>query len=126
MILPTSVRNAVGLDSACLTRYETPPTLFNAALIISLMSRVSLFGAPLGLPFPAAGGRVPLGTGIADSSYRSLICWRRLRCARLSPCAVPPPLQTSKSVSKCSFDVLGQNNGQGTDHLAAITAHAEA
>ena len=30
-------RNAVGLDSACLTRYETPPTLFNAARIISLM-----------------------------------------------------------------------------------------
>jgi hypothetical protein len=71
MILPTSVRNAVGLDSACLTRYETPPTLFNAALIISLMSRVSLFGIPAGRPWPdvLVGARLrPVGVARLDKS----------------------------------------------------------
>ena len=63
-ILLIKPMNAAGFCSACRARYSTPPAPLRAATIMSLTLVLSLFFAPLGLPLPAAGGRVPLRAGI--------------------------------------------------------------
>ena len=71
-------RNAVGLDSACLTRYETPPTLFNAARIISLMQARHSASSSAGL-----AGHLGEGLRARDGLEKF-----RKTCARLSHISV--------------------------------------
>src|SRR5215469_16545795 len=67
--LPSNVIKAAGFFSACLVRYSTPPASSSAARIIAFTSALSLFFEPLRRPFPAAGGRVPLGAAISSKHF---------------------------------------------------------
>ena len=119
--LPSRVMKVTGLAAACCSSHFCPPFALSAPRIPALTVARQLVSGSLGPPLSRSRRTRPFGCRhSADSSYRSLICWRRLRCA------AGPTRRTGAAADQFAANVLPIVRAIQTSGVTSLAGIAEA